>query len=349
MNNSRLTLEELLSDADFIDYCLGDNLNSSNKWKKYVYDNPEDEQLLTEARSYVLLLTGELPEHVVEAKLQRFKQLFEEVKKKSTQEEKQIYKIFKLNRWLVAGIAASLLLVAGYFFQFSGMGTGTSAFAEINGKKFETPLLADRKAMTLGDGTSVILYPGSRLVVADDFNEKNRKVAVYGQAYFKVAHDTEKAFIVYSKHTTTTAIGTAFYVRDFSKGRTSSVLLTEGRVKVQEPERKEIQYLEPGTALEVDQQTLRPEKKAFNKKELQELTENRLYFENTEMHTVVDRLELYYGVEINTASCKCTFKNITGNYSNRSLVAVLNTISHINNITWKLENQQVEFMPKTNQ
>lgn len=347
MNHPSLTLEKLLSDADFIDYCLGDDSAGAHKWKNFVPASPEEEKRIDEAKAYVLLLTGQIPEHIVEARLSRFKQLFKEAKNRTQPKEKRTYKLNNFNRWLMTGVAASLFLIAGYFFHLHIDTPKSWAFAKIAGKKIETP--ADtRKTILLSDGTEAILFPGSKLIVSNDFNETDRKVAVYGQVYFKIFHQKEKPFIAYSKHTTTTAVGTAFYVRDFLKGKTSSVVLINGKVKVQEPASNGVQFLEPGTALEVDQTTLKSTKKVLNKEAFQALTAHKLYFNNSDIHTIVDKLELYYGVEINIKSCNCSFKGITGDYSNHSLTTILNTISYINNVTWKLENQQVEFIPKTN-
>lgn len=247
---------------------------------------------------------------------------------------------------MLIGVAAALIVVTFYVLFNDKAVPESYTFEQIAGKKFETTYNM-RKTIVLTDGTEVVLYPGSKLIVANDFNETDRKIAIYGQVYLKIFHQKDKPFIAYSKHTATTAIGTAFYVRDFERAQKSSVMLIEGKVKVQEPNRKSMQYLEPGTAIEVNQQTLAVVKKVIDKNELLALAEQKLYFDQADMPDIVRKLELFYGIEIDLDSCDCKFKKINGDYSNHSLVSVLNTISYINNVSWKLTNQKVVFTAKT--
>jgi|GEM_PF-2285943 len=247
---------------------------------------------------------------------------------------------------MLAGVAAALIVISLYVLFNYNAAPKPYTFEQITGKKFETPYNM-RKTIVLTDGTEAVLYPGSKLVVANDFNDTDRKISITGQVYLKIFHDKAKPFIAYSKHTATTAIGTAFYVRDFERAQKSAVMLIEGKVSVQQPDHKQVQYLEPGTAIEVDQKTLSAHKKIIDKDELLALAEQKLYFDHADMSDVVRKLELFYGIEIDLTSCNCKFKRINGNYSDHSLVSILNTISYINNISWKLTNQKVVFTPKT--
>lgn len=338
-------MEGLLSDTDFINYCLGDESAEANQWGSYVPVNSEDTHVIEEAKRCVLVLTGVLPQEVVNAKLDRFRKLFDETQnKKITHVQQKTNKVQDFIQFVKIGIAALLFLIAGYLFLSKNTPDTAHTFEQIRGKKFVTHS-DTRKTIVLADGTEAILYPGSQLVVSTDFNEKDRKIAVYGQVYFKIFHQKEKPFIAYSKYTTTTAIGTAFYVRDFANSKTSSVLLINGKVKVQEPAQAKTQFLEPGMSVEVDQKTLKVTKKSIDKDELLALADHKLYFDNTDMNSIVSKLELFYGIEIDISSCNCEFKKITGDYSNHSLTSVLNTISYINHVSWTLDNYKVVFKP----
>ncbi|WP_316789147.1 FecR family protein [Pedobacter frigoris] len=343
MNKSKLNLEELLSDADFINYCLDDKSAAANKWENYVPDTPEDARVFEDARKYVALLTGELPEEVINTKLELFKQLFESAKNLESQQ--QPIKLHSFRRIVKMGIAASLILIAGYFlWPLAKPSAITYSFEKIDGKQFDTDGNA-RKVIKLADGTEAILFPRSKLIVSNDFNEKDRKVAVYGQVYLKIFHNKQKPFIAYSKFTTTTAIGTSFYVRDFANSKISSVLLVEGKVKVQEPNKTDMQFLEPGMSVEVDQKTLSVSKKSVDKEEISALADHKLHFDNTDMNSIVSKLELFHGIEIDLSMCECNFKRITGDYSNSSLTSILNTISYINHVSWTLVDHKVIFKP----
>lgn len=82
---------------------------------------------------------------------------------------------------------------------------------------------------TLQDGSSVELNARTRIKVV--FSEKARNVElIYGQAFFHVAHDARRPFVVRAADRAITAVGTQFDVRlDATSVR---VTLIEGNVKV---------------------------------------------------------------------------------------------------------------------
>ncbi|MFA5630626.1 MAG: FecR domain-containing protein [Porticoccaceae bacterium] len=83
----------------------------------------------------------------------------------------------------------------------------------------------------LADGTLVKLNTNSQLEV--HYSNQVRKVRLLsGEAYFDVAHDPDKPFIVYVDKNYVRAIGTAFLVR-FS-GESFSVSVVEGKVELAE-------------------------------------------------------------------------------------------------------------------
>ncbi len=83
--------------------------------------------------------------------------------------------------------------------------------------------------LPLADGSRVELNTDSRLEVA--FTRAEREVQLdQGEAFFTVAHDAARPFVVHAGEYRVTAIGTAFSVR--RQGDRISVAVTEGRVRV---------------------------------------------------------------------------------------------------------------------
>jgi len=343
MNKSNLTVEDLLADPSFIDYCLTNNSAEINRWDLHFQRYPGDRITCLEAKKILLLMTAEIPEEIIADKLESFKKLFYQTNFSSDASAKRRLK--KLRLFIAAGIAASLMLITiGVLFFFKTAQTSASSYSNIKGQCISTSP-TDRNTITLSDGTVAILYPGSKLIISDDYNKDDRKVAITGQVYLKIFKDRQKPFVVYSRHSTTTAIGTVFYVRDFKGSKESSVLLINGKVKVNIPARQTAEFLEPGTSLVINNHTLKSEKKVIDKMELEELKDQRLIFRNAVMENIVDKLELFYGVEIDLSTCKCQFKNITGDYSEQSLTTILNTISFINQVTWAIHDHKIVFVP----
>lgn len=341
MNKSNLTVEDLLADPSFIDYCLTDHLAARNFWDSHLQKYPGDKVICQEARKILLLLTAEIPEEIIADKLNSFKKLYYQTNFKVHAGKRRSPKRFRL--FVAVGVAASLMLIAIGLLFFKTGHTSTPVFDEIKGQRIVTSS-TDRNTITLSDGTVAVLYPDSKLVISDDYNNDDRKIAITGQVYLKIFKDKEKPFVVYSRHSTTTALGTVFYVRDFQGSKESSVLLINGKVKVNTPASKTEEFLEPGTSLVIDNHSLKSRKKAIDQSELDELTNRKLIFRDETMENIVYKLELFYGVEIDVSTCKCQFKNITGDYSKQSLPTVLNTISFINGLSWIIRDHKVVFV-----
>ncbi len=84
----------------------------------------------------------------------------------------------------------------------------------------------------LSDGSTVMLNTNSELEV--DFNAERRKVRLLkGEAYFQVAHNAKRPFIVYTGNQSVRAVGTAFLVRNIMKK--IEVAVTEGRIEFTSP------------------------------------------------------------------------------------------------------------------
>lgn len=86
-------------------------------------------------------------------------------------------------------------------------------------------------ALLLTDGTKVWLNAASKLIYDVNFVGGVRKVELEGEAYFEVAPNKEKPFVVYSRNQQVRVLGTHFNVRAYGENRTTTTLM-EGRVEV---------------------------------------------------------------------------------------------------------------------
>jgi transmembrane sensor len=90
--------------------------------------------------------------------------------------------------------------------------------------------LGNRRAVTLVDGSHLLLNTDTRLQI--DLGRQRRLVRLdRGEAYFDVAHDAARPFVIDAGNSRITVLGTRFSVkRDADE---VAVLVTEGRVKVE--------------------------------------------------------------------------------------------------------------------
>ena len=76
----------------------------------------------------------------------------------------------------------------------------------------EVAALANVKESPMPDGSKITLDQNAVITYHKDFGKTNRQVALKGEAFFSVAHDKSKPFIVDVNDITVTVTGTSFYV-----------------------------------------------------------------------------------------------------------------------------------------
>lgn len=93
----------------------------------------------------------------------------------------------------------------------------------------EVPAKKDYKIL-LSDGTVVTLNSSSSLRFPFTFTGDTREVEVRGEAYFEVAKNAEKPFIVHTPNGDIRVLGTSFNVNTYRSGTTTTSLV-EGSIK----------------------------------------------------------------------------------------------------------------------
>ena len=91
-----------------------------------------------------------------------------------------------------------------------------------------------RTRLTLADGTIVWLNAGSQLRYSSKFAQQNRKVYLDGEAYFNVARDENKQFVVSTTYLDIKVFGTQFNVKAYLDENVIQTTLVEGSVSIEE-------------------------------------------------------------------------------------------------------------------
>ncbi|WP_068875140.1 MULTISPECIES: FecR domain-containing protein [unclassified Phenylobacterium] len=140
----------------------------------------------------------------------------------------------------------------------------------------------------LSDGSRVRLNTDTKLRVV--FRGAERRVVLErGQAFFEVAHDAERPFIVVADGTQVRALGTKFDVR--REGDAVRVTLAQGRVEVKSEGKGEA-MLAPGEAVVADRRGVsRPS--ATNVADVSSWTTGRLTFSGVRLRDAVAEVNRY--------------------------------------------------------
>lgn len=87
-------------------------------------------------------------------------------------------------------------------------------------------------SLTLADGTQVWLNAASRLRFFTSDRGRERRVWLEGEAYFEVAHDAQRPFIVESGGQSIRVLGTRFNINSYEGNRAIYTTLVEGSVAI---------------------------------------------------------------------------------------------------------------------
>src|SRR5687768_1041476 len=107
-----------------------------------------------------------------------------------------------------------------------------------------------KASVSLPDGSKVWLNGDSKINYNGDFQGKTREVYLSGEAFFDVAKDKTKPFIIHTRTINLKVLGTAFNVRSYDNEKETETALVHGSVEVtlrSRPDQKI--FLKPGEKL----------------------------------------------------------------------------------------------------
>lgn len=142
-----------------------------------------------------------------------------------------------------AAIITICILVSYQFFRYQSplpVQQGISQIVVPNGSKTDLYLL---------DGTQVILNAGSKLEVQPGFGQKERVVKLLGEAFFNVAHDSDRPFFVETENVKVKVLGTRFNVNAYDTNEEIQVDLLEGSIEMTVPQSEAIKLQPQQTAV----------------------------------------------------------------------------------------------------
>ena len=132
--------------------------------------------------------------------------------------------------WKIAALVLLLLSVGFYFYlnkyEEAEIPQNTVAIVQKenpNGQKSK---------IFLPDGSVIWLNADSRINYPEKFNDSIRLVNLEGEAYFEVAKDAQRPFMVHTDKADVTVLGTGFDVNAYPENKEVSVALVHGRVRV---------------------------------------------------------------------------------------------------------------------
>jgi ferric-dicitrate binding protein FerR (iron transport regulator) len=191
----------------------------------------------------------------------------------------------------VAAILLPILFIGAFAYFFNG---NTNFITETTYAELYVPKGEDAR-LYFQDGTEIFLNADTRLRYPEKFGLKRREVWLDGEAYFNVASNKKRPFVVNAQNTSTTVTGTSFNVKAYSDSEIIQVVRDEGKTSFH-VQQSSFQRL-PGQQIEYNKSTGRTELRNLVRPSNASLWKNNvIYFYDTPLAEVMKVLERKYNV-----------------------------------------------------
>ncbi|HEY0177379.1 MAG TPA: FecR family protein [Pedobacter sp.] len=194
--------------------------------------------------------------------------------------------------------------------------------------------------VVLPDGSKVWLNSVSSLTFPTSFTGKERNVKLTGEAYFEVAKNKEKPFIVDASSTQVKVLGTHFNIMAYQDESSVNATLLEGSVKVIHGIESKI--IVPGQMARI---TDNIQISAVNINHVVAWKNGKFAFSGEKLESIMRKISRWYNVDIiyNGAITRQTFIGSVSKYRNVS--EVLKVLELTDLVHFKVEGRRITVMP----
>lgn len=209
---------------------------------------------------------------------------------------------------------------------------GTESQAILRYNTISTPVKGEY-AMTLSDGTRVWLNAQSSLKYPVKFGNDKRVVELKGEAYFEVARDTSKAFIVnLTNGSDVEVLGTSFNVMSYEDEEEVQTTLVEGKVKFSYEDSHVL--LSPGKQSGMNRESNEIDVREVDAYQYTAWKDGKFVFSREPMSSVFRKISRWYGVDVQCSDQDILNRRISGvtdRYDNiNELIDLIEEISPLN-------------------
>ncbi|WP_207425740.1 FecR family protein [Pedobacter sp. SYSU D00535] len=180
--------------------------------------------------------------------------------------------------------------------------------------------------LTLPDGSTVILKPGSKIRYLTSFTAKSREVELVGEGYFDIKRDVSRPFVIHTGNIRTRVLGTAFNINAEPGRKDIIVTVTRGKVQV-EDKSKVLAVLLAGKQVTYNKNTSGVLKEAVDAEKKTLWAKQDMQFEEVRFGDIASYLAGRYGKNIRFARAELAECPITASFSGEeSLQEVLDIL-----------------------
>jgi ferric-dicitrate binding protein FerR (iron transport regulator) len=171
----------------------------------------------------------------------------------------------------------------------SGSGSGSMAYNTL------TTNAGNQYQLVLPDGSRIWLNAASSIKFPVNFSKKERSVEITGEAYFEIAPDTRRPFLVRHRDMTVQVLGTHFNVNAYADEQAVATTLLEGAVKVIRG--NDHALIAPGQQVQLCGKGMHVWDNV-NVEEIVAWKEDQFYFRRADIRSIMRQLSRWYDIKV---------------------------------------------------
>lgn len=156
----------------------------------------------------------------------------------------------------------------------------------------------EKARLVLPDGSVVLLNAGSRISYTSDFDRRDRRLELDGEAYFEVQKNKGKPFVVSTPYLDVRVTGTKFNVNAYDDEPSVVASLVEGSVNVTSRADGRVYRLTPGHSLALAKASGEVTYPQLNSDIVLAWKDNRLVFADDDIASLAKKIEKWYDVKV---------------------------------------------------
>ncbi len=267
----------------------------------------------------------------------------------------------------LVAIPVLILIIAGYVYKFSHS-IATPSISQARPASAVNEIFTasgSRTHLTLPDGTLVWLNAGSRINYAKNFGAGGREVRLTGEAFFDVAPNASKPFVIHTARIDIRVLGTRFNIKSYPTDKTTEATLIRGSIEISinNKSRDKI-ILKPNEKLVVSNEDSISLAQVYRQKIVRGPTpligiakptyerssgaiietswvDNKLIFQDERFADVAKQMERWYGVSIRFDSEDQQELRFTGTFEKETVQQALDALKLTAAFNYSIEGTQI--------
>jgi transmembrane sensor len=346
MSYDQYSTEDFIEDESFQQWVNAPDASQDKFWKEFLERYPHKRESIDEAKEFILMLKSDSQPDFDE--IQSIKERFNE---RIDHEEVKRRPSLLIKQRVRYSIAASIVIAIGFVTYLATSHKAVPSLFSASVLQQEASR-GEHRYIELEDGTKVWLNSESRLTYSKNLKtEATREVFLEGEAYFDVAENKDKPFIVNTAEIAIKVLGTAFNVKSYPADEIVETTLVRGKITLES--KQENRGHAPVILIPNEQAVFIKDSKKIvleNNVAADDFTDWKdgwIVFDDKPFSYIKETLERWYNVTIQVedeTSLSCTF---TAKFKDKTLQEVLEIFKNTeSSIDYKIDGDQVHVTGK---